>query len=189
MATIERTAVSEVAEYMRRPYLMEVVWDEDYWAATFPELPGLVAAADTWDDLKRKIADAKESYFEAALDAGLPIAEPGENSAPASGRVLLRLPRTLHRLATRAAARDGVSINMFLVAAVAKELGRRESRHATSAEPKVLSRQAEGKPRRRVNPKTGAQEVAPSSETTLGHSPIGPDRSRRYEELVSEDEQ
>jgi len=31
---------------MRRPYLMEVVWDDDYWAATFPELPGLVAAAD-----------------------------------------------------------------------------------------------------------------------------------------------
>ena len=148
MATIERTAVSEVAEYMRRPYLMEVVWDEDYWAATFPELPGLVAAADTWDDLKRKIADAKESYFEAALDAGLPIAEPGENSAPASGRVLLRLPRTLHRLATRAAARDGVSINMFLVAAVAKELGRRESQGAASAEPKMLYQRAEGRPRR-----------------------------------------
>jgi hypothetical protein len=45
-----------------------------------------------------------------------------------SGRVLLRLPKTLHRLATRAAARDGVSVNTFLVSAVARELGRREPR-------------------------------------------------------------
>ncbi len=129
MTTIERPAATpQVAEYMRRPYLMEVVWDDDYWAATFPELPGLVAAADTWDELAQKIADAKESYFAAALDAGLPIAEPGDSSTPASGRVLLRLPKTLHRLATRAAARDGVSVNTFLVSAIARELGRREPR-------------------------------------------------------------
>ena len=129
MTTVERPAARRVAEYMRRPYLMEVVWDDDYWAATFPELPGLVAAADTWDELAQKIADAKESYFEAALEAGLPIAQPGDSSAPASGRVLLRLPKTLHRLATRAAVRDGVSVNTFLVSAIARELGRRESRH------------------------------------------------------------
>jgi antitoxin HicB len=121
-------ATSQVAEYMRRPYLMEVVWDDDYWAATFPELPGLVAAADTWDELERKIRDAKASYFEAALDAGLPIAELGTSSEPASGRLLLRLPKTLHRLATRAAVGDGVSVNTFLVSAIARELGRREPR-------------------------------------------------------------
>jgi antitoxin HicB len=129
MTTTEHPAApARVAVYMQRPYLMEVVWDEDYWAATFPELPGLVAAADTWDELERKIRDAKESYFEAALEAGLPIAEPGGSSEPASGRLLLRLPKTLHRQAARAAARDGVSVNTFLVSAVARELGRREPR-------------------------------------------------------------
>jgi antitoxin HicB len=129
MTTTERSAAaSRVAEYMQRPYLMEVVWDEDYWAATFPELPGLVAAADRWDELAQKITDAKESYFEAALEAGLPIAEPGDSSEPASGRLLLRLPKTLHRQAARAASRDGVSVNTFLVSAIARELGRREPR-------------------------------------------------------------
>jgi antitoxin HicB len=129
MTTIERTPTSQVAEYMRRPYLMELAQDDDYCAATFPELPGLMAAADTWDELERKIADAKVSYFMAAIEASLPIPEPGDSSEPASGRVLLRLPKTLHRQATRAAARDGVSVNTFLVSAVARELGRREPRH------------------------------------------------------------
>jgi antitoxin HicB len=129
MTTTERPAATpRVAEYMQRPYLVEVVWDDDYWAATFPDLPGLVAAADTWDELEKKIQEAKESHFEAALSAGLPIAEPGENSEPASGRLLLRLPKTLHRQASRAAGRDGVSVNTFLVSAVARELGRREPR-------------------------------------------------------------
>lgn len=65
-----------LAEYMSRAYRMEVVWDEDYWGATFPDLPGLVAAADTWAELEQKIVDAKESYFEAALASGKPIPEP-----------------------------------------------------------------------------------------------------------------
>ncbi|MCA1645802.1 MAG: toxin-antitoxin system HicB family antitoxin [Chloroflexi bacterium] len=107
---------------------MEVVRDQDYWAATFPELPGLVAAAETWDELAQKIQHAKESYFQAALEGGMPIAEPGDGTEPASGRVLLRLPKSLHRQAARAAARDGVSVNTFLVSTIAKELGRREPR-------------------------------------------------------------
>jgi antitoxin HicB len=129
MTTVQHpAAAARVAEYMQRPYVMEVVWDQDYWAATFPELPGLVAAADTWDELEQKISDAKASYFEAALQQGLRIPEPGDSTEPASGRVLLRLPKSLHRQATRAASRDGVSVNTFLVAAIAKELGRREAR-------------------------------------------------------------
>jgi antitoxin HicB len=129
MTTAEQpAAATHVAEYMLRPYPMEIIWDKDYWAAAFPDLPGLVAAADTWGELAGKIQDAKESYFEAALEAGLPIPAPGDSSEPASGRVLLRLPKTLHRQAARAAARDGVSVNTFLVAAVARELGRREPR-------------------------------------------------------------
>src|SRR5580765_8555278 len=81
-ATERQAAAARVAEYMQRPYLVQVVWDEDYWAATFPELPGLVAAAESWDELARKINDAKESYFAAALEDGLPIAEPGASGEP-----------------------------------------------------------------------------------------------------------
>jgi antitoxin HicB len=125
-----------VEDYMQLPYVMEVVWDEDYWAATFPELPGLVAAADKWEDLQQKIDDAKWSYFEAAIEAGLPIAEPGEGGEPASGRVLLRLPKSLHRQAARAASRDAVSINTFLVTAIARELGRREA-HGSNRDRRV----------------------------------------------------
>jgi predicted HicB family RNase H-like nuclease len=118
---------ARVAEYMRLPYTMEVEWDEDYWAVRFPELPGLSAGADNWAALPQKIDDAKWSYFEAALEAGLPIARPSEPVEEVSGRVLLRLPKSVHRQVSRLARRDGVSINTLLVTAIAKEIGRREA--------------------------------------------------------------
>src|SRR5205823_7117569 len=118
---------ARVQEFMRRPYVMEVVWDDDYWAARFPELPGLVAVSESWEDLQHKIDDAKWSYFEAALEANLPIPEPGEPIEDVSGRVLLRLPKGLHRQAMRLARREGVSVNTLLVTAIAKEVGREET--------------------------------------------------------------
>lgn len=113
-----------VEEYMALPYRVEIYWDEDYWAAEFPELPALAAAGDTLEELARKIDDSKRSYFMSMLERGQPIRRPG---AEANSQLRLRLPRSLHRQATRAAQRDGVSLNTWLVAAVAKELGRKEA--------------------------------------------------------------
>jgi antitoxin HicB len=187
MTAAERpTSNAQVADYMRRSYPMEIVWDDDYWAATFPELPGLVAAADTWEELEAKIADAKESYFEAALEAGLPIAEPRHRVESASGRVLLRLPKTLHWQATRAAARDGVSVNTFLVSAVARELGRREARQV-EPEPSPI----EVEPlMARPSPKTGMalrHEILTLQQAVgrlLGSAAITPEDRDRVSELM-----
>lgn len=41
----------------------------------------------------------------------------------ASGKVALRLPKSLHRLAALYAAREGVSLNQFLASAVAERVG------------------------------------------------------------------
>ncbi len=40
-----------------------------------------------------------------------------------SGRVVLRLPKSLHRRAAELAKHDGISLNQFLVAAVAEHVG------------------------------------------------------------------
>lgn len=54
-----------------------------------------------------------------------------------SGRVVLRLPRKLHLLASRRAERDAVSLNTWLVAAVARELGRDQEAYAGQDTPIV----------------------------------------------------
>jgi predicted HicB family RNase H-like nuclease len=46
--------------------------------------------------------------------------------ADASGRLLLRLPKSMHGEVLERAAQEGVSVNQLIVAAIARELGRRE---------------------------------------------------------------
>jgi antitoxin HicB len=109
---------ARVDELMQRPYRMEIRWDEDYWAVEFPQLPGLVAGAEDWSSLAATVDDAKRAYFEAALEHGDELPEPEDTpSSDVSGKVLLRLPKSLHRQAIREATRDGVSINTWLLTA------------------------------------------------------------------------
>lgn len=68
----------QVKDYMKLPYIMQVSWDNEggCWAVEFPELPGLIAANETWGGLLDSINDAKEAWFEAMLEENLPIPEP-----------------------------------------------------------------------------------------------------------------
>jgi antitoxin HicB len=117
----ENKLEAQIEHYLRLPYRLEVSYDEDHWAATFPELPGLVAGHETWDGLLAAIDDAKRTYFEAALERGLPIPDPTPREEPRySGRLLVRMPATLHRWLVKQAEQEGVSLNQFAVALLAR---------------------------------------------------------------------
>jgi len=47
-----------VEDYMSLPYRIEIRWEGDCWAARVPELPGLVAAHETWERLLASLEDA-----------------------------------------------------------------------------------------------------------------------------------
>lgn len=65
------------------------------------------------------------AWVEAAIAAGRPIPEPAPPAAPVftSGRLLVRMPRSLHARLLDRAVREGVSANQLVVAAIAREVG------------------------------------------------------------------
>lgn len=68
-----------VEEYVRLPWTIRVrrrTDDGTYWAAEVEELPGLVAAGETWAELGESLQDALVSYISAVLDAGEELPEP-----------------------------------------------------------------------------------------------------------------
>src|SRR5438105_3996476 len=109
-------------EYLQLPYRMEVYKAEDCWAAEFPELTGLVAAGETWEELRTAIDDVKRIWFASMIEDGLPIPEPRAPAQGFSGKLVVRLPKSLHAQAARAAEADEVSLNTFIVSAVAQAL-------------------------------------------------------------------
>jgi hypothetical protein len=68
------------------------------------------------------LEEVAESWIEAVLELGQEVPTP-VSEATYSGRVLLRLPRSIHRKAAEAAERDGTSLNQYIVVALAERLG------------------------------------------------------------------
>ena len=126
-------------DYTGLPYHLLVVRDgEDKakpWTASVEELPGCTSQGKTSEEALGGIQSAMAKWIAVAVDEGREIPEP-RSATSHSGRLLLRMPRTLHADLTRASEREGVSLNQFitdvLAAAVVWRAGPQASRPGTT---------------------------------------------------------
>lgn len=100
---------------------------------TIPDLPGLLADANTADEAVADGREAFQSVVSAWADMGRELPAPTLKAAVfapanASGRFVSRVPRSLHlRLTARATAEaEGVSLNALVMALIAEGLGRHD---------------------------------------------------------------
>jgi predicted RNase H-like HicB family nuclease len=114
----------EIGEILKRPYRRVIIPDEHTgtFTALIAEFPGCISEGDSVRKAYDNLQAAAESWLEAAIESGVPIPAP-EAESEYSGRVVLRMPRSIHRRAVEAAAREGVSLNALLVAAISEKLG------------------------------------------------------------------
>ena len=107
---------------MQRPYRKVITGDaEEGYLIQVPDLPGCMTAGETMAKAIELLDDAMLLWIGAALEEGEPIAEP--TVVPEySGRVLVRMPKTLHRQLIERAEAEGVSANQLAVALLAKHL-------------------------------------------------------------------
>lgn len=107
-------APGAVDGYLRLPYTVRVTADPTGgYVASVEELPGCVTQGESWAEVGEMVRDAMRAWITAALEDGRPVPVPREDAEPA--RVLVRLPRSLHRALVRAAQEEGVSLNQFIV--------------------------------------------------------------------------
>ncbi len=95
------------------------------WLAEIPDLPGCMSDGETQGHALQNLAEAKETWIRTALKRGLTIPLPTkeEESELYSGRLTLRLPKTLHhRLAERSKS-EGISLNQFILSIVSADYG------------------------------------------------------------------
>src|SRR5262245_32007091 len=110
-------------EYLKRPYGRVVVPESDgIFRAEIIEFPGCIAVGDTAAEALTNLESVAQSWLQATIAKGLHVPEPVE-SAEYSGKLVVRLPKTLHKKAAYAAAREGVSLNQFIVSCIAEQVG------------------------------------------------------------------
>lgn len=111
-------------EYLKAPYSRVLIPDAETstYAAKITEFPGCVAQGDTPEEAYRNLEAAAESWIEELVGMGQRVPEPSVFNQH-SGRIALRLPKSLHRNAAQLAEREGTSLNQFLVSAIAERVG------------------------------------------------------------------
>jgi predicted RNase H-like HicB family nuclease len=92
---------------------MKIVEDEDAYIASIPDLPGCVSYGDTLDEAVKNLAATKDLWIKGQLDSGQAVPEPTQ-LADYSGKVVLRIPRGLHKSLDREARQQGVSFNQYV---------------------------------------------------------------------------
>ena len=91
--------------------------DEDgdvFWLAEIPDLPGCMTDGATPDEALENLEDAKRLWVETLMGDGFDVPEPTQ-SREYSGKLLVRMPKSLHERLALSASREGVSLNQYVV--------------------------------------------------------------------------
>ena len=109
-------------------YPLQLFWSEedDGFVAVVPDLPGASAIGASPEEALAEVRNAITAWIDAAHAAGNEIPAPSPPSFGRSayaGKVALRMPSTLHERATKQAATEGTSLNLWLCSAIAEQLG------------------------------------------------------------------
>jgi len=120
---MKKTAKENIEYYMSLPYTIEIVpYPDGGFFAKVRELEGCMTEGDTLEEVYEMIEDAKRAWLEVALEEGIDIPLPESmREENYSGRILLRLPKSLHKKLAESAKKEGISINAYIISLLSEK--------------------------------------------------------------------
>ena len=120
---------SKVENYLNQKYAFIIERHEDgekpYYSLRVLEFEGCMTTGDTIEEVACDIQDAMREWLQLNIKLGRVIPKP-IRSRHYSGKVMLRMPPTLHESLMFRAAEQGVSLNRYLIASLSRNLGYEE---------------------------------------------------------------
>lgn len=107
------------ADYLALPDRLEIIPGEhNEYLVQYPELPGCVTQEQRLEDVPEIAREILAGWLELAIEDGFPIPLPEERPAYA-GKLLVRMPCSLHRRLAERAHNESVSLNQYVVSILA----------------------------------------------------------------------
>lgn len=94
-----------------------------YYYGKIAELDGCQTTADTIEELFIELEEVKKDHLELKLEYNDPIPEPNEMP---SGKIVLRMPKTLHWRLAGEAKEEGVSLNQYMIYKLSQSLNQED---------------------------------------------------------------
>lgn len=106
----------------------ETIDGEKLYVGKVAELPDVMAYEDSYEEAHNVLLEAISALKETANDNKRSFPTPFVTEEEYSGRVTLRVTKSLHKLASLMADREGVSLNQFLNTIIAEAVGERKGK-------------------------------------------------------------
>ena len=130
-----------LAEYLTLPYTVRITPDPSGgFVAAIEELPGCITQGETWEETGAMARDAMTAWISGAIEDEEEVPIPDMETTPA--RFVLRLPRMLYQTLSRAAKREGVSLNQYMLSVLASAAGTSQVRSASATRAGIPEREA-----------------------------------------------
>jgi antitoxin HicB len=85
------------------------------WLAEHPDLKGCAADGESEVEAIQNLKEVRELWLLTALTRNITIPMPDNEVESFSGKLTLRMPKSLHMTLTSQAKREGVSLNKYIV--------------------------------------------------------------------------
>ena len=94
---------------------------EGGFTALIPDLPGCVSVGESPEEALENVEEARQLWLETAYEHGdeIPLPSPEREY---SGRVLVRMPKSLHRRLAEEAEAEDVSLNQYIVSLLSEKI-------------------------------------------------------------------
>lgn len=113
-------------QFLEEPYARLLIPNEGGgYTAEIMEFPGCISQGRTADEAINNLNASAKSWLEASLEDGREIPPPA-STYDYSGRIALRMPKSLHRQAAQMAERDSTSMNQYMLGAISERVGANE---------------------------------------------------------------
>jgi RNA polymerase sigma-B factor len=114
-------APADHEHHIDQPYHIELVKSDAAdggWSAKVEELPGCTAEGSSPEEAAGRVEEAMRAWIAEAVAQGREVPKP-RSAASHSGRLLVRMPQSLHAELAHAAEREEVSLNQFITGTLA----------------------------------------------------------------------
>lgn len=99
---------------MRYPFEVFYSEEDGGYIAIVPDIPGCSAFGETEEEALHEVRQAIQSCLEALKASGRPV--PAPSGIPeASGKITLRMPKSLHARLALESKTEGVSLNQYML--------------------------------------------------------------------------
>ena len=96
--------------------------EEGGFVVSIPTLPGCVTQVEKWEEAESSIESVRREWIRTAYEDGLEIPLPDDEKRY-SGKLVLRIPKSMHHKLDMRAEDEGVSLNTLMVSMLAQCLG------------------------------------------------------------------